>query len=71
MSVPPVKEMNVAIFAKLLWRLVQQPDTLSSRTLREKYGGWSSIISEGKAKHGSYVWRGLQFSASWFRRGLT
>lgn len=34
-------------------------------------GGWPSIISEGKANHESYIWRGLQFSTSWFRRGLT
>lgn len=56
----------MALLAKLLWRLIHQPQNISSRILEDKYGGWLAIADEKKCQNCSYVWRGMKFAA----RGL-
>lgn len=39
LGVPILRENNVVLLAKQIWKLVQQLDSLGSQILMEKYGG--------------------------------
>lgn len=46
LGLPNLKEMNEALLAKLLWKLIANLDSLSSSILWQKYGGWRGIVQE-------------------------
>lgn len=70
MAVTELKKANVALLAKLLWKLVAQPEAISSKVLAAKYGGWSAISRNLPVRNTSYVWRSLVYASTWFKRGL-
>ena len=54
-----IHEFNLALLAKQLWRLVQFPDSLVARVLREIYYRLSSPLRVNAASSPSYVWTSI------------
>jgi hypothetical protein len=50
---------NVALLAKQGWRLVQNPDGLVAKILREKYYPHNSFMESNLGKRPSYIWRSI------------
>ena len=47
---------NVALFAKQVWRLIKNPDSLVARILKEKYHPNGTIMAAPLSRKRSYVW---------------
>ena len=54
-----IHEFNLALLAKQLWRLIQFPDSLVARVLRERYYRLSSPMRIGTTDTPSYVWTSI------------
>lgn len=54
------QEFNKALLAKLVWRLLKDPNAVWRKTLLSKYGRCRKGFSVFKHKPGaSYIWRGI------------
>jgi len=61
---------NLAMLAKQVWRLWQQPDSLCSRVLKAKYFPHTSVL-EAKPKTGmSYTWRSILGGLDVVKKGM-
>lgn len=54
-----IHEFNLALLSKQLWRLVQFPDSLIARVVREKYFRCSSPLQLNKDDKPSYGWTNI------------
>ncbi|XP_013650802.1 uncharacterized mitochondrial protein AtMg00310-like [Brassica napus] len=54
-----IHEFNLTLLAKQLWRLVQFPDSLVARVLRERYYRLSSPLRVNAGSSPSYVWTSI------------
>ena len=54
-----IHEINLALLAKQLWRLVQSPDSLVAGVLRGRYFILSSPLRVNSASSSSYVWTSI------------
>ncbi|XP_048605487.1 uncharacterized mitochondrial protein AtMg00310-like [Brassica napus] len=54
-----IHEVNLALLAKQLWRLVQFPNSLVARVLRGRYYRLSSPLRVNSASRPSYVWTSI------------
>lgn len=59
----PLKIMTEALLAKMVWKLVQHQDKLSTRVLVAKYGGWSCLVRGIPRPGASIIWRSIQYAA--------
>uniref|UniRef100_A0A2N9HIV3 CCHC-type domain-containing protein n=1 Tax=Fagus sylvatica TaxID=28930 RepID=A0A2N9HIV3_FAGSY len=65
------KPRNIALLAKLNWRLVEEKDSLWAKTLLAKYCPNGPLeINERTSRSGSSNWRGLKMGHEIFRQGL-
>jgi hypothetical protein len=48
---------NMALLAKQGWRLIQNPDSLAARILKEKYYPYGTFLDAQLGRQPSYVWR--------------
>lgn len=63
--------MNMALLAKLGWRLLQKPNSIWSRIMRAKYGGNVEDVTIFEAKqNASHIWKGMVWSSKLIKRGL-
>jgi hypothetical protein len=61
---------NLAMLAKQIWRIRQQPDSLCSRVLKAKYFPHTSVL-EAKPKAGmSYTWRSILGGLDVVKKGM-
>ncbi|XP_048593391.1 uncharacterized protein LOC125576910 [Brassica napus] len=54
-----IHEFNLALLAKQLWKLVQFPDSLVARVIKERYYRLSSPLRVNTAGSPSYVWTSI------------
>ncbi|XP_048596357.1 uncharacterized mitochondrial protein AtMg00310-like [Brassica napus] len=54
-----IHDFNLALLGKPLWRLVQYPDSLVARVLRDKYFRSSTPLRLNKADRPSYGWTSI------------
>jgi hypothetical protein len=60
---------NLAMLAKQVWRLIQQPDSLCAQVLRAKYYPSGNILKAGPKHGSSYTWQSIVAGIHVFKRG--
>lgn len=60
---------NLAILAKQVWRLIDEPESLCARVLRAKYYPSGDILKAGPKKRSSFTWQSLVAGIQTFKRG--
>lgn len=69
LGIPNLQDMNVALLAKLVWKLAQQKDgDLVNSVLSHKYGGWRTLVREEKKTNCSTTWRSIGKVPTWIKR---
>ena len=65
------KPRNIALLAKLNWRLFHEKDALWAKTLLAKYCPHGPLdISDRLKKSGSCIWRGIKMGNDVFKQGI-
>lgn len=54
-----VHEFNLALLAKLEWRLLTNPSSLMARVLKPKYFSTTSFLEIDVCANPNYVWRSI------------
>lgn len=65
-----LKNFNLALLAKQLWRLIQYPSSLLARVLKGRYFRNTNPITVEKASSPSYVWRSMMAARPLLKSGL-
>lgn len=65
-----LKNFNLALLAKQLWRLLQHPNSLLARVLKGRYFKNSNPVQVDKVNSPSYVWRSLMAAKPLLKAGL-
>ena len=65
-----LKNFNLALLAKQLWRLIQYPSSLLARVLKGRYFRNTNPITVEKASSPSYVWRSMMAGRPLLKSGL-
>ena len=60
---------NLAMLAKQVWRLIDEPESLCARVLRAKYYPSGDILKAGPKKGSSFTWQSLVAGIQTFKRG--
>jgi hypothetical protein len=60
---------NLAMFAKQVWRLIADPDSLCAKVLRAKYYPDGDILKAGPKSGSSFTWQSIVASIPTFKRG--
>lgn len=61
--------MNMALLARLCWRLLLQSETMWAKTLKKKYGlSETGLVIFKHKQRASPTWRGLEWASELFRR---
>ncbi|XP_042948632.1 uncharacterized protein LOC122281317 [Carya illinoinensis] len=61
---------NLALLAKQGWRVVNNPDSLAAKVLKEKYFSNSSFLSTKLGQNSSYLWQSFLAARSLLKEGL-
>lgn len=65
------KITNMAMLAKLGWRVLTQTEVVWCKLLRLKYGTHEEDCMQLRVRHrASHIWKGITWSSSLFRSGL-
>lgn len=59
LGLPKLESMNLALLAKLAWKLGSNHHSLSNHVLQVKYGGWQAVIGNFPSPHCSSLWRSI------------
>lgn len=54
-----IKEFNIALLGKQIWRLLTVPDSFVARLLKARYFRSGSILNASLGNNPSYVWRSI------------
>ncbi|XP_013624553.1 PREDICTED: uncharacterized mitochondrial protein AtMg00310-like [Brassica oleracea var. oleracea] len=65
-----LKNFNLALLAKQLWRLLQYPNSLLARVLKGIYYRLSNPLNANKASTPSYVWKNLMAAQPLLKSGI-
>jgi hypothetical protein len=60
---------NLAMLAKQVWRLTNEPDSLCAQVLRAKYYPHGDILKAGPKAGSSFTWQSIVAGLSTFKRG--
>jgi hypothetical protein len=60
---------NLAMLAKQVWRLIDQPNSLRSKLLGAKYYPSGDIIKAGPKSGSSFIWQSIVAGIQTFKRG--
>lgn len=55
LGLPRLGVLNQTMMAKLLWRMINVPEELSSFILSNKYVGWQALVRGTKALGASHI----------------
>ena len=61
---------NLALLAKLGWRIIQNPESLLSLVLKEKYFPGSHLMEASRGRNTSWGWKGIYEACQVLRCGL-
>ncbi|CAN6564467.1 unnamed protein product [Malus baccata var. baccata] len=61
---------NLALLAKIGWRMIQNPLSLLATVLRDKYFPGKSLMEAGKGRNSSWGWKGIFDACKVLRNGL-
>jgi hypothetical protein len=62
---------NLALLAKQGWRIFQNPDSLASKILKEKYFPQASFLNTQLCRRPSFIWRSFWNGRSLLEEGLS
>lgn len=65
-----LKEFNLALLAKQVWRLLRFPDSLLCRVLKGRYFRYSNPLEAQKANSPSYGWKSMMAAKPLLQDGL-
>lgn len=65
-----ITQFNDALLAKLAWRMLKEPSSLLTKTLRGKYCLHSSFLEVHTPSSASHGWRGLLIGRDLLLKGL-
>ncbi|XP_024016872.1 uncharacterized protein LOC112090248 [Eutrema salsugineum] len=65
-----LKDFNLALLAKQLWRLIQYPSSLLARVLRGRYYRQSDPLEDRKIYSPSYGWRSMMAAKPYLQMGI-
>jgi hypothetical protein len=65
-----LESFNTTLLAKQGWRLIQYPDSLVAKVLKEKYFPHGSFLDTPLSKRPSYVWRSIWNAKFLVKEGL-
>jgi hypothetical protein len=65
-----VEVFNLALLAKQGWRIIQYPDSLVARIMREKYFPSGSFLTAPLGKAPSFAWQSIHQARKLLDRGL-
>lgn len=54
-----IKEFNIALLGKQIWRLLTVPDSFVARLLKSRYFRSSTILNASLGNNPNYVWRSI------------
>jgi hypothetical protein len=60
---------NLAMLAKQVWRLINEPESLCAKVLRVKYYPHGDILKAGPKAGSSYTWQSIVVGLATFKRG--
>ena len=60
---------NLAMLAKQVWRLINDPESLCARVLRAKYYAHGDIMQAGPKAGSSFTWQSIVAGLTTFKRG--
>jgi ribonuclease HI len=60
---------NLAMLAKQVWRLIDEPDSLCAKVLRAKYYPHGDILHAGPKAGSSFTWQSIVAGLATFKRG--
>jgi hypothetical protein len=60
---------NLAMLAKQVWRLINEPDSLCAKVLRAKYYPHGDVLKAGPKAGSSYTWQSIVAGIATFKRG--
>jgi hypothetical protein len=61
---------NLAMLAKQIWRLVNEPNSLCARVLKAKYYPHGDILKAGPKAGSSFTWQSILAGLPTFKRGM-
>jgi hypothetical protein len=64
-----IHSFNLAMLAKQVWRLIQEPDSLCAKVLRAKYYSHGDILKAGPKLGSSFTWQSVVAGLATFKRG--
>lgn len=65
-----LKNFNIALLAKQLWRLIQFPKSLLARVLKGRYFWFSNPLDVGNANSPSFGWTSMMAARGLLKAGL-
>lgn len=60
----------MALLAKLIWKMISEPDNLSNAVLKAKYRGWTALASGSRKTDCSHVWKGVLYANPSFQQHI-
>lgn len=64
------EQFNLALLGKQVWRIIQHPNCLMAKILKERYFASTNILNAGPHKKASFVWKSLLHGRDLLRQGL-
>ncbi|CAH9070991.1 unnamed protein product [Cuscuta europaea] len=65
-----LKDFNIAMLGKQVWRLLKQPGTLVSRVLKARYYPKGGVLEAGLGSNPSLIWRSIVAAIPAVREGV-
>jgi hypothetical protein len=70
LSIRKMREVNLALFAKLGWKLLCNTDSMWVAQLRGKYLSSDSLLSPLSLSNSSWLWKGIHTSTHFISKGV-